>query len=134
MSQKKGSFFGFDMYLNIVSPLYWYLVSRNTFWDMTKHLEPFNWNKNIIFCIFWCAEYSGSDYKKFRFGILANICSSNLWYQDWSYIKLASSLSQLSKSYATCPKRRFLAWEIWVFPIAKKIPFQNSWVFLQEKI
>ena len=51
------------MYLNIVAPLYWHLVSRNTFWDMTKHLEPFNWNKNIIFFIFWCVEYSWSDWK-----------------------------------------------------------------------
>ena len=60
---KKSSFFDFDMYLNIVSPLCWHLVSRNTFWDMTKHLEPFNQNKNIIFYIFWCAKYSGSGWK-----------------------------------------------------------------------
>ena len=60
---KKSSFFDFDMYLNIVSPLCWHLVSRNTFWDMTKHLEPFNENKNTIFYIFWCAKYSGSGWK-----------------------------------------------------------------------
>ena len=29
--QKKVPFFYFDMYLNIVSPLYWDLVSRNNF-------------------------------------------------------------------------------------------------------
>ena len=35
---------------------------------------------------------------------------------------LASSLSQLSKSYATCPKRRVLAWDMWVFSNAKENP------------
>ena len=60
---KKSSFFDFDMYLSIVASLCWHLVSRNTFWDMTKHLEPFNENKNIIFYIFWCAKYSGSGWK-----------------------------------------------------------------------
>ena len=29
--EQKSSFFDFDMYLNIVAPLYWHLVSRNTF-------------------------------------------------------------------------------------------------------
>ena len=74
MSKKKSSFFDFDMYLNIVSPLYWDLVSRNNFWDMTKHLEPFNWNKNIIFYIFWSAEYSGSDWKKLDSAFWPTFC------------------------------------------------------------
>ena len=43
---------------------------------------------------------------------------------------LASSSSRLSETYATCLKRRFLAWEIRVFPMIKKTPSVKFMDFL----
>ena len=61
MIGKKSSFFHFYSYLNIISPPYMYLISTNTFWDVTKQIEPFNLDKNIIFWIFERAEHSLSS-------------------------------------------------------------------------
>ena len=63
MSQKKGSFFYFDMYLNIVWPNIGILYQEILFEIWQNILEPFIWSKNIIFYIFWCTEYSGSGWK-----------------------------------------------------------------------
>ena len=49
--QNKKSHFQFLLILEyyISLPPYMYLISTNTFWDVTKQIEPFNLDKNIIF-------------------------------------------------------------------------------------
>ena len=92
--------------------------------------QPFTWNKNITFCIFWSAEYSQSGWKNLDTAMWPTFVPQRLILDIMGGSPFASSSSQLSKTYATCLKRRFLAWEIWVFPVTKKIPLWKSWYFL----
>ena len=64
MIGKKSSFSNFDSQLNIISSTYMYLIPRNTFWDITKQMEPFYLDKNIIIWIFGRAKYSLSSWNK----------------------------------------------------------------------
>ena len=138
MIKKKSSFFGFDMYLNIVSPLYWYLVSRNTFWDMTKHSEPFNWKKDIIFYIFWCAENSRSDWKNLDSAILPTfipqICDTKIDPRYNGRVTIGFLFVSAFQNICYLSQKKVSSLRNLSFSNSKENPLSKFMGFLQEKI